>query len=440
MPERQLACYVKKVIIIYSMTLLSACLDDDSSSTGSNDYTQDLEHIYTYQPKAALIDAQVNPADCVDDSQYCTIQQLPFIKLSFEQPSIENIMSRVVVSHDWMGNRFKALLTRLPDEILTLMGSVTAIVIADNIRPSFYWTGSGAIYLDPAYLWLTNEEKQTISKDEDIRGGYGSNLKYDFFHRFIKDGQYAYSSYALDSTEERTLDEIEIPMASLLFHELAHANDFVPQSLISQFDITLTVNDAVNQFASSQLNQRLKVDQPLTETELFTQAAVLYHGKEASEQDLSSTATQLGLLMEGEGANHLYSYSTAAEDVAMLFQATMLKYKYGIDMDSAFVEKPTLESVYCNDYVVAWGVRNRIANPLVKPRAEFVSQELLSELDLTSFYQNLSNEQYFPAQTTWCNTSLSNITESADSLSKQGRSDNRYQIQIDHHHGSLKTK
>ena len=71
------------------------------------------------------------------------------------------IMQRLVVSHDWMGQRFKEVLDILPAEILQLMSGVTAVVIDDDIRPSYYTNWTGAIYLDPANLWLTNDDSLT---------------------------------------------------------------------------------------------------------------------------------------------------------------------------------------------------------------------------------------------------------------------------------------
>ncbi|MFT6984758.1 MAG: hypothetical protein ACJAT7_000559 [Psychromonas sp.] len=390
------------LLLIATLLSLTGC---GGSSTPINNATN-LDHIYTYL-ETEIPEAQLDPASCVNYSQACTVQQLPFIALSYPQTRREDIMARVVVSHDWMGARFQALLTRLPTEVITLMGSITAIVIADNIRPSFYWTGSGAIYIDPADLWLTNEEKSTILKSPDYRDDFGELLAYDFFHRFIKDGQYAYFYYPLDGAQERDIEDIVVPMASLLFHELAHANDFMPQQLISSLDLSQTTRSELNRLAPQRLNIELATSYPLTSQELFNHAAILYQGTEPTEQQQSDSAAYLGSLMQEEGANHLYSYLNQAEDVAMLFQASMLKKSFDVDMDSAFVIKPQGSDLSCADYLVGWGVRNRIADTQTKPRAQFISQRILPDSDFNNFFDNLESEQTFPALINWCNTSLS---------------------------------
>lgn len=390
-----------KSVALLLLLLITACSDNDRAPNNA----QNLDHLYTYQNQE-LVAPQQDPASCVNYSKYCTVEQLPFIALSYPETQLKDIISRVVVSHNWMGKRFQELLPLLPNEIITLLGSVTAIVISDNIRPSFYWTGSGAIYLDASNLWLTNAEKQTINQSIDYRSAFGDKLSYDFFHRFIKENEYAYFYYPLDNTQERHIEDLIIPMASLLFHELAHANDFMPQSLLSSLTLTNSTSYELSRLAGKRLNLELQNSYPLVQQPLFDHAAILYKGKTATLDQQSDSAAYLADLMQTEGANHLYSYSNPAEDVAMLFQATMLKKTLNVDMDSAFIIKHEGDNLSCSDYIVAWGERNRIAEPLTQPRAQFVAQRLLPNSNFQSFFDNLESTQTFPPLTNWCNTDL----------------------------------
>ena len=43
-------------------------------------------------------------------------------------------------------------------ELRRMLAATTAIVIGGRVRPSFYWSATGAIYLDASYLWLTPEQ------------------------------------------------------------------------------------------------------------------------------------------------------------------------------------------------------------------------------------------------------------------------------------------
>lgn len=389
-----------KSIVLLPLLAITACGNDNVTNNATN-----FDHVYTYK-KQTLIEPQVDPASCIDYSDYCSVEELPFIALSYPQTEIEDIISRVVVSHDWMGKRFEELLPQLPEEIITLLGSVTAIVISDNIRPSFYRTGSAAIYLDPANLWLSNEEKNTIDKNVDYRSGFGEQLSYRFLHRFIKDNNYAYTYYSLNGTQERTLEDIIVPMASLLFHELAHANDFMSQSLFPSLILTNSTSNEIDRLENKSLNIKLQSNYPLTQQPLFDHATILYRGETASSEQQADSADYLGGLMQTEGSNHLYGYLHSAEDVAMLFQAVMLKKSFNIDMDSAFVIKPEGEYLTCSDYIVAWGERNRISEPQTRPRALFVAQQLLPNTDWYTFFDELENEQSFPTSTNWCTTNL----------------------------------
>ncbi|MCP5077029.1 MAG: hypothetical protein GY951_03120 [Psychromonas sp.] len=416
------------LVVLFSVLLISACNEGPSSP---NNNATDLTHTYLYAQKTTA-SPLLEPSSCVDYTRTCSVAELPFIAMSYPNPTIEDIMTRVVVSHDWMGERFEALLSLLPAETLTLLGSVTAVVISDNIRPSFYWTGSGAIYLDPASLWLSNEEKSTIDQTPDYRNAYTSGLSYDFFHRFVKDGQAAYQYYSLTGDQERDIDDILIPVASLLFHELAHANDFMPQDLMDSLILDNPLWSEINRFSNIQLSRQLKQSYPISDRTLKSQAAILYLGQKATDEQKEQSAEYLGSLMEQEGANHLYAYSNQAEDVAMLFQATMLNYYYGIEMDGAFVIQPEVDSPNCSDYIVAWGQRNRIADPISKPRASFVAQQLLPNIDFTHFFNQIDEAQTFPAQTNWCNSSLSRSIESNRDSKNQPTS-----IIKDHHHGAI---
>ncbi|WP_022941494.1 hypothetical protein [Psychromonas hadalis] len=422
----------KFTLLFYSSLLLIGC-DNEPSSPNNN--ATELSHVYSYTEQTLETPLRY-PASCVNYTNNCTVAELPFIAMSYPDTKIAEVMSRVVVSHDWMGERFESLLTLLPNEILILLGSVTAVVISNNIRPSFYWTGSGAIYLDPATLWLTNEEKSTINQTPDYRDAFANGLKYDFFHRFVKDNRSAYSYHSLTGNEERSIDDILLPMASLLFHELAHANDFMPSTLMPSLNIENKTWSEINRFSSQRLNIKLKQSYPISNTTLTAHAAVLYLGAKATEQQKQDNASDLGILMQQEGANHLYAYSHQAEDVAMLFQATMLNYYYDIKMDSAFVIQPETGSFTCNDYIVAWGQRHRIADAISRPRALFVSQQLLPSINFSLFFSHLEAPQPFPLLTDWCNISL---TESltTNGITRARTQPSRQKIKRDHHHGMI---
>ena len=101
--------------------------------------------------------------DCAlaDNENICTLDVLPYIGQSGQRPTTEDVMQRVVVTHDWMGARFEQMLRRMPSDMLELFAPVTSIVIGSQVRPSSYSGTRARISIDPVYLWVTVPEKRT---------------------------------------------------------------------------------------------------------------------------------------------------------------------------------------------------------------------------------------------------------------------------------------
>ena len=76
------------------------------------------------------------------------------------------------------GCRFREILERMPNELLLLTRGLTGVVISYDIRPSFYTTQTGAMYLDPDGMWLTEEERAVIDETPDFRGEFAKKLDF----------------------------------------------------------------------------------------------------------------------------------------------------------------------------------------------------------------------------------------------------------------------
>jgi len=310
------------------------------------------------------------------------------------------IMQRVVVSHKWMGDRFSEMLDLLDDDIKILLGAVTAIVIDDDIIPSYYWGLTGAMYIDPRYLWLTPQEVLNITKKEDFRSEYSNGLQFLEARRLLINGNYASAYFPMDENLTRTREDIKLDFASLLYHELAHANDYFPPYLRDQVNNSDSVLDALNSIFTQNITHKLYENYPLTSDELKAMGQVMYRGEKASSEQNRTTATQIGELFSQDNAVTMYAYSTAFEDTATLFQNLMLKRHYNIEVDYAFLEKPTKkDNLICADFIVGWGVRNRIADREVRQRANFVFQKIFPKLTPSV---SLGKSQLLETQTDWC--------------------------------------
>lgn len=359
----------------------------------------------------------------IANSKSCKLSQLPLIaqESNTKIPTKQLIMSRVVVSQKWMGDRFSELLDIFDSDIRELLGAVTAIVIDEDINPSKYKIRTGAIYLDPRGLWLTPEEAETIVDKDDFRIGYGSGLKFISFWRYIKNNsKYAYYSTDFNYKEHNTtriIDDIKYSFARLLYHELAHANDFIPPNSIDELDIDKPISYITsNNFKKGKiLSKKLYQESPLTSRELMDIGKVLYHGRYATQEQKDMSAEDIGLLFDNDVANELYGYSTPLEDFAMLFEATMMKYHYNFERDIGFIIKPTNENPTYRDYILGWGVRNRIANPNVSDRALFVAKSILpSKRDWDDFFaKDVGESKLLVSNRNWWDSIVINTTNSS---------------------------
>ncbi len=398
------------IFIIFNLMLMSC--NNKGEVAGESPTSPTIENnFFPYNPDSPYKQALTECVNVDDVNFSCGLDKLPLIGQIHKNPTEDNIMDRVLVSHQWMGLRFQEVLKVLPDDIKTLFKPVTMIVIGSEIRPSYYWTGTAAIYLDPDDLWLKNDEKATISQQQDSRANYGKNLSFVFLWRSVKDNDYAWRYYSLTGNEERELKEILYTLANLLYHELTHANDFVPPDQLPSLSREQSVFEAI--LKNDWLSNRLYLDHPLSSKQLESIAQVLYGGEEATEEEKNYAADYVGALFNNDSANHLYSYYTRREDFALLFQAALMKKHFDIDIDIAFTNKPDSEEAPCDKYLVAWGERNRIGHVLVKNRSQFVVENILPDYDWSSFFENMESEKQMATNQSWCdNLALNELSAS----------------------------
>jgi hypothetical protein len=335
------------------------------------------------------------------ESEICRLSQLPFIGQSFQKPTKADILARTVVTHPWMAERFGQLLDQMPGDILLLFRGVTGIAIGADIRPSYYWGGTGAIYLDPADLWLNDTERKTISNEPDFREGFAKELKFSSPWRYVKDGRYAWEYYSLDGAEStRPLSAIVLPMAALLFHELAHANDNMPPVLLSQVNSQNFPWQQIDANDRSAASTDLTARNPLTSAEMFGLAKVMFHGDKASEIQKLLSPAQVGAYFEIDGASDTYNYSSQYEDTAMLFEEVMMKYHFQVNRELAYADSGDT----CETVIVRWGQRNRIGNETVKARAQIVVPQLLGITDTTKYFSAIAQPVAMQNGISWCDS------------------------------------
>ncbi len=374
-------------------------LDDDILRAASSNVVQRA----SWQPAnagAEYADALIACATPVLVLDLCTLGQLPIIGMDNSAPVVADIMDRVVVSHPWLATRFEQILNLMPEDILLLLRSVTTIVLDAQTRPSYYSSASATIYLDAGSFWLTEEERQVITIEPDYRTDFGDSLGFWEYWRYIKDNDWAYKGYSeVDASGNRDLDDVVLWSAALLFHELAHANDFFPYTSLAELSLNATPYDTLWEIPSDQLASSY----PLQSSELVGIANVLYFGASPTASQAQYSGADIGSFFAPDLATDLYAYSNQFEDLAMLFEEAMLAIHYGIERDVGFGDVPDGGVANsCADNKIAWGVRGRIGAPQIKDRVKQVILALLPERLYGAQIDALAAPKIMDSNRDWC--------------------------------------
>lgn len=428
------------ITILIASTLLSACSSRDSDSNafegtttpsvgrgsdlyGNDDFEiEETESVYAFRQNSpyANILKECVLINTLDES--CTVAKLPFIGDGTLQPTIDDVMERVLVTHNWMGQRFEEVLKTAPTEVMTMFSSATAVLIGSNVRPSFYTTTTGAIQVDPAYLWSSVEEKRSISTVEDFRSDYGIDLQFWFLSRTAdRNGDRLTPYYSLDDDSVRPVEDINVPLVRLLVHELTHATDFMPRAKIAGLDTTLSVFDTIDSTVDDWLSPKLSNAYPLKSDDLQGFAEVRYRGLDATKLQQATTSADMGELMALDGAIQFYSYTSIREDLAQLVEGVVMAYRYDSIGNIGFTQKPANENSYtCDDLLVSWGQRNRLADPLVNVRARAATDLVLSlSPEMTDYLDNsLGDIQFMNANVGWCDNQSTAALVAAESSNR----------------------
>ena len=310
----------------------------------------------------------------------CPLSTLPFLHQTTggAVPTVSQIMDRVVVSHDWMGEVFEQFLTtQANDDLKRLFNGVTAIVIGAHVRPSFYYALTGAIYLDADNFWLTAEQRDVIDETPDFRSDFDALLNYSGVWRYTENNRNIFLNFPATSRIARTQSYLLAEAGWLLYHELAHASDFLPPSERSR----LNSNPSLSAwgfieplFSSARLpSNALSTTYPLQPPEMFGLAQVKFFGATPTDLQKSYTPQQVASFFAPYGASDEYSYATIREDLAMLFEEFMMYRLTGgaWRRDVAFTDKIT-DTTTSATLIVRWGQRGRIGEAAARPRAQLV--------------------------------------------------------------------
>lgn len=325
------------------------------------------------------------------EKKSCKVSDLPLLGLDKNKITIQDILDRTLVSHDFLAVAFREVLFRMPKETLQMFGSITAVVISDKINPSFFYANTGAIYISGRYLWSNKAEWDIVSGVQDSRESAGFLLQYIFDHDYIKNGK-SISKRAKNAFQ--TYDEMAPKTARVLFHELTHANDYFPRAYYSKMvveDKKSYIVTAYDHYDNKEIASQ-NLPSKLISSKLTHIADVLYFGSPATTTDQATLAEEVISEFRSDLATDLYSYSNHFEDLAMCAEEALMLYYYHMPRFIVVIKLPGPKFNSPENYVyeISWGVKSRVADVAIKNRAVFavendlgvkISQQVSDHLD-----------------------------------------------------------
>jgi len=346
----------------------------------------------------------------------CPLSTLPLLAqdTAGALPTVAQVMNRVVVSHDWMGQVFEQFLTTQDGngDFRQLLNGVTAIVIGSQIKPSFYYVLTGALYLDAENFWLTPEQRDVISEQAAFQTNFDGVLQFSTPWRYTQSNLDIVVPYPAANRVMRDVSYVLVAAGHLLYHELAHAGDFFPPAMRTTLDPTLAPWDnVIPRFNAAQLPSDLvKQQYPLASLEMTGLALVKFFGVTANSTQVLYTPVQVGGFFSADRANDPYSYTTSREDAAMLFEEFMMSYRQGVTRDVAVTDKIT-PSTTNSTLIVRWGERGRVGETTIRPRLQLMVQNVAPWLDAVGSVAALPAPIAMRAGDTWANNLIVSLRQ-----------------------------
>lgn len=341
--------------------------------------------VYPYQANgpfaAALSRCVFTPNLQWSPNNLCTLGELPLLGQAGPTPTVEQVMQRVLVSNDWMGEVFERFLREqdTSGDLRRMLAATTAVVIGGRIRPAFYWSTTGAIYLDASYLWLTPEQRDTVSEAPDPRSANGPLLRYSSPWRYVRGNQFATPARPVANRDTRPLSEIQVELGRLLYHELTHAGDFLPPAIHASLNAGRKVFESVpSNTPSVALQQQL----PFFSQEMVALGRVLFFGETATPTQNAYTPENIVTFFSNDRVNDDYAYALSSgqsvprEDIAMLIEEAMVQLRMGVLRDVAITPR-LQEGASSADLLVVWGQRGRVGDPAIRPRLQLALSQVM---------------------------------------------------------------
>ncbi|MFT4652509.1 MAG: hypothetical protein ACJA0G_001877 [Kangiellaceae bacterium] len=359
------------------VTVKNVSFDTNGLFYGNNNIISEDMHAYRQNSPFKNALQRCVYSNYIPNPPVCTFQDLPLIGMQTTNPSVEDVLNRTLVSHAWMGDRFADYLQNSAAglDMLNMLRGVTAVIISYDVRPSFYWSATGAIYLDANNFWQSPAERDTLNDQPDFRSDFGGDLQFEVFWRYTKNNEYyPKARISKQNRIEKDFSDVEASISWLMYHELAHANDFFPPQSWSTISTSTTpLSSFRNNGTSSDI---LSATLPLRSSEMHALAQVKFKNTTPTSTQRNYTGTDVEGFFTPDIAASFYSYFTEREDFATLVERYMMLYRLDAEADVAIIDGRTSS----DEPLVVWGQRNRISESSLQDRTVFAVNKVYPEL------------------------------------------------------------
>lgn len=349
--------------------------------------------------------------DCAsrDTNNACLLDELPMIYQDVKNPTVGDIMNRVLVTHDWMGLRFQQMLEQLPREALKAFAPVTHIIVGGNgTRTTEYDAYGNVLTIAPKALWLTADEKLAVF--EDTGGGSSTdeedNFLFDFRFRYMKDDGYAMWTESLDTREYY---QMYARFQTSLFYSLAFANNVSYAAVIDDLPTNISTVEVFDDYYAGFANELYNQPGVSSGSSILYQLNDAYYDDNVAPTELQSSylPDYVGSVFADDGMPVFFSYRNYSAEMSRLLQLGMMSYFSDMYIDIAFTNpEPDFEVLGCDDARIGWGVRNRLANPAVATKTKFLMEQVFGQsANLDNFFANEVGEELpLPVDAGWCDS------------------------------------
>ena len=171
-----------------------------------------------------------------------------------------------------------------------------------------------------------------------------------------------------------------------MYHELAHASDFMPPAARASLNNSLSAWANIEPRYPAQLpsSDQMTATFPLqSAANGWAGAGQVLRRHRRTRRRSRYTPNDVASFFAADRATDEYNYSTAREDLAMTFEEFMMVRNHAWRRDVAITDKIGRRPPAAANLIVRWGQRGRIGEASIKPRARYAVEQLAPWVALT---------------------------------------------------------